>query len=169
MLSWKDPADRCCLLQMANTSGQTGAAVNMTGLSMTQLTDALRNGSVFVSAQVSPRAHLNVVFNLPLLEHHPCLLHVSAAAVDAQLHQDADSQCLQTCPSVWAPQNHLSPLQHFQQTCLHAMMLPWPQKAGLTALLVVIIGHVCCMSLAKAALSCMLLPVMTCARGGLVC
>eukprot|EP00891_Asterochloris_glomerata_P006163 jgi/Astpho2/6163/fgenesh1_pg.00088_%23_8_t len=37
--------------QMANTSGQTGAAVNMTGLSMTQLTDALRNGSVFVSAQ----------------------------------------------------------------------------------------------------------------------
>ena len=88
----ENSTDCRCLLQMANMSGQTGAAVNMTGLSMTQLTDALRNGSVFVSAQVSLRVSLNLVSNPPLLGHHLCPLPDSAAAKDAQRQQVAERQ-----------------------------------------------------------------------------
>ena len=138
ILTGKNPADCCCLLQMANMSGRTGAAVNMTGLSMTQLTDALRNGSVFVSAQVSLRVFLNLVSNPPLLGHHPCPLPDSAAAKDAQRQQVAERQgpYLGTRPNLSSLSILVISLTADFPACNDAAMAPvsWSGRTALQAL-----------------------------------
>ena len=117
-----DPADCCCLLQMVNMTGQSGAAVNTTGLSMTQLTDALRNGSVFVSAQVSLRACLKLLAsNTPLLEHHLLFAACQRCRRGCTASETRREAGRGTCPSC-----RRRGLQHFYQTSLHAMMLQWP-------------------------------------------